>query len=547
MNLDWNFYFDEWLIDKVPDGMYIDVEEHPQGIVLNPPSMTCYFGANPIYLYGKGKLFHESLMSPSGITIYPEFLNRPGFEFVEEITFNASFSKSLDYWGNNVRDKHVGWVNALEYMNNIAKTIYGVGEGEYVGTQTPSSKLRAETSEDYHLQQEGFSGYQMFASTLEMIDNGCVMYLRMDTEVDKASIHESISNTYFPATAPGALIAYPGSYSSVLFTKYTYVEVSQAAANVVSSNEFEMLFLSLPEFRPGVIFDFGSTNISSGQNYGFRLDIATTGFTITINDGNLNVYEFPFETDFRFTYKWSISRKDNSMWIVRDGKIQSFRDDILSGGVLFDPSLKNYISGRSVDTKINTDSGDLEEIAFFNTLLSDEMHEKYYQEFRPVLKSGGVDAIAYENIPISLSYAQTYNKPTEFFIPNFFGGVIDKYYLSNSSGILQIVGGKEATDESHVTGMEPRENKSILINNGFMFQAVTTSNHEENVDFNIGEKIPVLTKLTSDTHIPLRIYMKFKIPPWHDKRVTYNMRLVLKSLDKFLWYTFEKFKTGEFV
>jgi len=73
MNLDWNFYFDSWLIDKIPDGFEIRIEEHPSGVSINPPELTCYFGANPIYLYGLGKLYHEVLMSPDGITVYPSF------------------------------------------------------------------------------------------------------------------------------------------------------------------------------------------------------------------------------------------------------------------------------------------------------------------------------------------------------------------------------------------------------------------------------------------------------------------------------------------
>ena len=119
--------------------------------------------------------------------------------------------------------------------------------------------------------------------------------------------------------------------------------------------------------------------------------------------------------------------------------------------------------------------------------------------------------------------------------------------MVNSSGIVQIVSGGIATSESYISGYEPIENRNIKINNGYRFQAISTFNYEENIDFNIGEKIPVLTKLTSDTHIPLKIYMKFKIPEWHDKKVTYNIRLLLKSLDKFLWYDFEKYKTGGFV
>jgi hypothetical protein len=64
----------------------------------------------------------------------------------------------------------------------------------------------------------------------------------------------------------------------------------------------------------------------------------------------------------------------------------------------------------------------------------------------------------------------------------------------------------------------------------------------------ISEEIPVLTKLTSDTHIPLRIHMDFVVPTgFYDKDIVYNIRIVLKSLHKFLWYSFKRYKTGEWV
>jgi len=546
MNLDWDFYFDDWLIDKVPDGMEVVVEEHPSGIVMNPPELTCYFGANPIYLYGKGKLFHEALVSPSGIAIFPEFLNRPGFEFVEEISFDVSFDETHDYWGNNVEEKHVGWVNALTFFNNLSKNVYGVEEDGYVGVTTPSSVLRTLTSDDYTLQQQDLSNYQMFASATEMRDNGCLMYLRMDMQHNTDGPLDLISGGYFKATAPGAFITYPGAHEEVLFLKYTFVEVPQLTANVVRNTEFHMLFSTVAEFRAGTVFDFGSTNYSDGMNYGFRLDISTTGVTMIINDGDLNIYEFPFYIDLRFSHKWSILRTGASIVIVVDGTVMSYRDDILDTGAIFENTSKNYISGRHVSERINNEVGDLEEIAFFNARIPEEFMDKYYQEYAPILKKGGVAAIAYENIPASLSYDLTYSKPTEMFIPNFFGGEILKYYMVNSSGQVQVIA-DEAVSAEYVTGMEPIPNKSLRINTGYKFDSILTGNLEHNVDFYIGTKIPVLTKVTSDTHIPLKIYMKFKIPEWHDKQVKYNIRLVLKSLDKFLWYHFEKFKTGEFV
>ena len=373
MNLDWDFYFDDWLIDKIPDGMKITVEEDSDGILLNPPELTCYFGANPIYVYGKGKLFHEAMISPTGIAIYPEFLNRPGFEFVDEMSFHASFDEDIDYSGENVQDHHVGYVNALTYMNNIARNIYGVEYGSYIEEQTPSSNLRIQTQEDYSLQQDEYKNYQIFTDIADMVANGCSMYLKMGAKQGDIGPYDYISESYLTATAPGALITYPGVYNDIIFLKYTYIDVPQSVADSISGDNFQILFSTVEGFREGVLFDFGSTNVSSGTNYGFRLDISTTGAFITMNDGNLNIYHLAFDVAFRFSHKWSIVKNGSNLWIILDEGLVAMHTDIHAGGIIYEEERSNYISGRSADTLINTDAGDIEEVAFFGDILGEEV------------------------------------------------------------------------------------------------------------------------------------------------------------------------------
>ena len=546
MNLDWDFYFDSWLIDKIPDGMEIKIEEHPSGVTINPSELTCYFGANPIYMYGVGKLYHEVLVSPTGIAIYPEFLERPGFEFVEEITFKADFEKAKDYWGKDVVDKHVGFINALEYMNLISKTLYGVEEDGYVGVGTPSSKLRKLRHEDYLLQQEAFDNYQVFDDAQAMRDAGCSLYLRMDAEHEKPGPYDLISGTYLQATAPGAIITSSATFSNVMFLKYTYIELPASSVAALSSNDFQILFGTAEEFRPGTLFDFGSTSNSTPPNYGFRVDMATTGITIFVGDGDNHIIEMPFLVDFRFSHRFSIVRSGTNLIVVLDGEIAHAKTDVDFGNIVFDASRKNYISARAEDPARNVPGGDIEELAIFSSVLEDDTIVKYYDNIVPLIKKGGLASISYADVPVSLSYDLTYAKPTEFFIPNFFKAKIDKFYLVDAQGIVNIIGGN-ASSSAYIDGYEPIEDKSVMIKKGFRFDNVTTFNFEENIDFAIGERIPVLTKLTSDVHIPLRIYMKFKIPSWHNRKIIYNIRLVLKSMQEFLWYSYKKYKTGEFV
>ena len=546
MNLDWDFFYDDWLIDKIPEGMDIRIEEHPSGVTINPPELTCYFGANPIYLYGLGKLYHEVLMSPTGIAIYPEFLERPGFEFVEEIRFKVDFADQRDYWGNIVEDKHVGYVNALSYMNNLVKAIYGVDTGTYIGKRTPSSSLRKLDMEDRALLDASFTNYQVFPSEVYMRDAGCFFYVRGGVEREREGPYELMSGTFLTGYAPGAFINTPGTFNDVLFLKYTYVEVPQTIVDNLSSSFFHILFGTTEGFRSGTVFDFGSTNSATPPNYGFSLSLEPSGVSIVMNDGNLNVFNMPFSIDFRFSHKFSIIRSGDYLNVIMDGDILGTVNISGVGSILFNPTKKNYISARSFDSASNVGAGDLEEIAFFSRSIDDNIIDKYYNDIVPLTQSGGTEAILYDNIPLSLSYDLTYTKPTNIFIPNFFGAKFDKFYLVDANGIINIIGGS-ATNSSYLTGYEPIEHKSILMKTGFKFHSVTTNNYEENIDFGVGERIPVLTKLTSDVHIPIRIYMKFKIPEFHDHKITYNMRLVLKSLDKFLWYSYKKYKTGEFV
>ena len=546
MNLDWDFYFDSWLIDKIPERYEIKIEEHPKGISVNPSELTCYFGSNPIYMQGLGKLYHEVLMSPTGIVIYPEFLERPGFEFVEEISFKVDFDKAKDYWGEDVVDKHVGYINALEYMKNLMSTIYGVGDGEYVGTRTPSSKLRKLTMADRDLLDKSFDNYQVFSDVQQMRDNGCVFYIHGDVRHDASGPFELISGQEITAIAPGAFIVTPGTFGDVLFTKYTYIDVPQQYMSALTGDKFTILFGTAPDFRQGLVFDFGSTNRSTPPNYGFSFRLDSSAATIVLNDGNFNSIVFPYSFDFRFMHRFSLIRTEGYLTLIMDGKVIGTEEIDTIGSLLFDSTRKNYISAISSTGGTNVFTGDFEEIAIFNGTVDDDIISKYYDDIVPIVKPGGINSIVYENIPLSLSYDLTYTKPTNIFIPNFFGAKFDKFYLVDRNGIINIID-KEQTTSSYLTGYEPIENKSILIKNGFTFHSVTTNNYESDINFGIGERIPVLTKLTSDVHIPIRIYMKFKIPEFYNSKITYNIRLVMKSLTKFIWYSYKKYKTGEFV
>jgi len=545
VNLDWNFYYDDWLIDKVPDGLEIKVVRDEEGeLKCIPSSLTCYFGANPIYLYGEGKLWHESLISPRGMAIYPEFLGRPGFEWVSRETFSVSFPKEVNFHEQNVVSLHTGKVNATQYIKDVFLKMYGIKEDEFTNIRTPSTTLRKLNHNDYILIEKGISDLQIYPSGTDMMMAGCALYTRMFIESGREGPTELMKGRDLPITSPGTPILVPGIFTDVAFLKYSYVEISKDYQAGLFREKFAIMLRTLPNFRAGIVLDFGCTSLSEDNtNYGMRLEMAAREVIVTLNDGNLNTFILPCEVDLRFGHSWAIIRNDDTLTLSIDGALVSQKSTAGIGRVKFHPEYKNYISRSSVSGQIET-AGDIEELALFSQLPSDKVVEDFFDGTKPFIKKGGANQLERENIPSSLSYELTYSKPTDFFIPNHFEADFYKYYLKNKDKVVIIAGyDEDGTNSSYRDDLEPIEDKSLLVPLGYNIDQVLSIEDDE-----VSEEIPVLTKLTSDSHIPIKIHMDFIVPEgFYHQDVVYNIRLVMRSLDRFLWYSFKKFKTGEFV
>ncbi len=533
MRLDWDFYHDDWLIDRVPDNMEIVIEEHPDGIVINPPSLTCFFGANPIYLYGTGKLLHEVMMTPDGMMVYPDFLQRPGFEFVEEISFNASFEESVDFHGNIVNDMHVGMVNAKKYLDGIFNKIYGTPTG-YAGIRTPSTDLRDLNVQDFEQQAEGIIGFQMYETILEMKNDGCDFYCKMRIVDGTPRLHDEINDTYMDIISPGAVIETPGLYGNVTFLRYSYVLLPSYIESYLAGSQFQIFLILMIDFRPGIIIDMGATNNASEPNTGFSVTIHTTGVEIIANDGTFIEILLYHNFDFSIVNSIQIERVDTDFSLFVNGLLANSQNIEDVGNILFNGT-QGYLS-YSTRNSTNSSAGDIEELAIYSNRMSDENMDRYATDPVVFNNAGGAAVIEYNNIPVGLSYDLTYNNPARIFVPNFFGGKIRNIYFVDSANMIEI---NDYGSSENI--------KSIVINNGFRIDNVVTYDLEDHVDFTIGEKMPVLTKLTSDTHIPLKIYMKFKIPEFWDRKTIFNIALILRPVGKMIRYTYEKYKTGEFI
>ena len=542
MNLDWNFYYDDWLIDKVPDGVKIKIVETADGLECRPKSLTCYFGANPIYLYGVGKLFHESLMSPTGIVIYPEFLSRPGFEWVNRETFNIRFTKPYDFHGVEVVTKHIGMVNATKYLQDISKTMYGIEPGSYANIQTPSSKVRKMSGVDLALMEAGVTSKQVFTGVPDLVQQGGVLYSRMHMENGATGPIDLVSGNEMTIVSPGAPILSPGIFTQVLFLKYSHIILPPSVSNMFATKAWTILFKTNQNFREGKIIDIGAaaTRTTHGVNVGFALEIFVDNITVLMNDGQLRMFQFRETIDYRFAHSFLLSSDGEYLSLSVDGVLIGSLSVSGVGKVLMPTSTEYYIS-KNVVSGHPSFAGDIEELAMFTGNLSGDTIDSYFDGGKPLLKYGGASQLIEENIPAALSYGLTYVKPTDIYIPNNFHADFFKVYLKNAQDEILIAGFEDGFENSsYRDDLEPYEDKSIILPDGFHVHQVLAQE--------LKEEIPVLTKLTSDVHIPLRIHMDFIVPNhFYKKDITFDMRLVLKSLDSFLWYSFQKFKTGEFV
>lgn len=389
MNLDWGFYYDSWLIDKLPDDMEIKVIDKGNGPECYPESLTCYFGANPMYLYGEGKLWHESLVSTRGMAIYPEFLGRPGFEFVDRNTFSITFDEKYDFHGVEVESKHVGEINATRFMKDVSRAMYGIQEEDYSNLSTPSVSLRKLDSEDMKKISDGVSGSQVFQTVEEMRSSGCHFYCRMFIEDLSVGPKEEISGKYLEMVSPGAIPSVAGLFTNVAFLKYSHLIIPKEYIVDSVKDNFTILFKTVSNFRSGTILDFGSTNYSEMENYGFSVDIDSRSITVTLNDGtqNVNSVFFLVETDFRFPHRIMLSRSGHSLILSMDGEMVETKDISSIGSIRYSEDYSNYVSRRSMYEE-NVQTGDIEEIAIFDSTLDATYIDKYFGEPIPILKIG---------------------------------------------------------------------------------------------------------------------------------------------------------------
>ena len=527
MLLDWDFYFDSWLIDKIPNGYKITIEEHPNGLKINPSELTCYFGANPIYLYGEGKVLHEVMMSPRGFIVYPDFLQRPGFEFVDELSFSIDFPEENNFFGDRVIDKHVGNVRAKDYFSKIIDNVYGTIDG-YTTIKTPSSELRRLNVDDYEKIQKGVQKIQIYDTIEDMKNDNCVFFTTMGIQDDSDYLTEEIHEIGMKVVSPGPILQRYGVNNKVIHLRYSYVVLPEYLKDVLSGDSFQILFTTLKDFRFGTLIDFGATELADGNNYGFRVSIYSDFIEIIANNGTMQRFTFPYKFDTSMPHKIMIIKEQNKVSVIVDNTNLGIFSIDGSINIVFPEAVRGYISRNSENKGVST--GDIENLAIFAPMMSLENQKKFLEDELPVFILSDSDKIDIENTPVALSYSLTYQKPSKIITGNHFGGDIESIYLSDKRGVVEKIskGNKISSDA-----------KSFWIDNGYKIENVVTLIKDgQPID-----NFPALTKLTSDTHIPLRIFMRFKVPEFWDRNLSFNISLVLRPIANLLRYSYKKPKT----
>jgi len=534
MELNWGFFKDSWLIDPAPANIPITFEEHPTGFVINPQTVTLYFGANPTYVWGEGKLYHETIFANLGFVIMPFFYDRPGYEFIKK--FSVTINEDTDWLGNPSTIYKVGRVNLKDMIKSHIKKFYGVGDlADKITFKRgdPSTDLvKADDDAIKALYTPTLT--PIYLSTDDLVSKTNVVWF--STMHDRGdSIYEAVSRSYWNVETPFDKIYFQqGIYENVLVLKNARLDVTnQMSAACDDSDGFTVCFKLPAGFTEGTLIDYGYTDSS-----GFRIDVLPAGIDVYVNG-----------TKYHAAYNLSF-KQANAVWIyVRYGdgvyvhinKESIYLRDLNLLNINKTDNAPAYISGLSLTNRY-VDTGNVEELGIFkgevdtDTMLS-------YLSFDPMVPNNRTITTTDDDIPVIVNDL-TFSVPAAIMIPNTYVSStqnsktipFEKIYIGDTNSNIEE--GKYES-ESDLDGVK------IYIPENFNFYDAL--GHPDTGLDDVTTNCFMIKKLSSDTHIPLKIYMEFQIPDWWTKDMILNMQLKLIPVDRMIWYHYKKFKTGDWL
>lgn len=525
MNLNWGFFYDSWLIDPLPKILNIFTEEEATApdkngerskVSLNPSSLICYFGANPAYIYGEGKFLHEAFISPDGIAIIPEFNQYINSDIIDIDSVTVAPSKSTDFFNNSNEAKHFGYIDSDKYIKNIQKHIYKIDDNEYSTASTPSSDLRRANTKELSASATVLSNYQVYESTSEMVTDGIFVYNRLDSE--GSSILDIIGSQAFTIQQLGAELLIRKGYQSFRDMKNAYG--IRSLTGIMDRMNTVLMFKTLPFFRFGQLFSIGENTETSG----FEFHINESSVTISIKNGiDETVITAPAIVDWGLEHSMYVGFYQGILSVIVDDYV--IIREPMSHGLAAGDSILRYCAEKKYGYWTPSHAGNISELVISKNDIKDSAYDAFFTTGNPFIRSSSIPSVDVINMKPILPYNLTYTDDKSIFIPNYSNEPIYSLYRRESDGTLR---------EFAKNDISVSENRYAFPNESrFEFLMIGDE---------IGREMKALTKLTSDTHYPLKVEVKFKIPKWYNKKNKYFFSLSMKPVRKFLHYQFKKFK-----
>ena len=563
MLLDWGFYYDAWLIDKVPSTLPIEFEEHPNGFKINPEAITMYFGANPTYIYGEGKLYHEVLFADLGILPVPFVFGRPGLEFIDYIDYDLY--EGFDWLGKDAQHKKVGRVKVDDMIKSFVKKVYGFDSEKTPKAESVSSELQK--MDDASLKLAFTPDFTPIFDTLDDFKNtlGVCGYIPMYP--NESGLRDYLNGYYKIDTPYNVVYTKQGILKPVLDLNMSRINITPAAKQMFENadEKIYIFFKTTNHFNEGTVFDYSATyyyNEAGKINTGFRLELKKNGIKITSNSGNKTPDEFfiPMDIDFKTPRAFVINMNFDKNIVIHMNDQDDFIYKVKIPKPVFNPDDECILSGEALSNKY-VQTGNFEEFGF--CLKGNNESFKKFLNFNPFLQIADVKSNT--DTPIPIVEGLTYSAPKTIYIPKGMDYTdADDYRTMTVSttvaGLKQNIAEGELSKTNAADTIYLAKNKevrkAIIENENDMFskihmdigEYVYGSIGKPDVDYSGStEYCKMLKKITSDTHIPVKITIRFKMPDWWTKDMNINMQLRMLPIGELVWYNYKKFKTGEWL
>jgi hypothetical protein len=529
--LNWGFYYDEWLIDPLPKTLIVRVVHGKDGLELLPKDLRCYFGALPRYIYGESKFFHESFVSPTGIAVVAEFQDVINDDFIELSDIDIFMPKEYDFYGKLNVDKYFGYVDPSRYIKQIQDKIYSLPEDKYTNKVTPTQNLREATKSEITASISDPMEYQVYSNTQAMIDDGVIAYYKMDF-TEHSKVPNELNSRFSYIHTDRAVTSQRMDYRSILDIKSSWLWCD-IDTNVFNDKGMVIIFKTLPMMSFGKLFSFDDVEVG-GKYYGLAFYIDSSSVTLYANDEESRSWSAPAIIDWTVSHKIKIVSTMTEASVIIDN-IVVFREKVSSCAKFINTSSK-IIAGKVIDDNtVPSGVGNIAELIICDKIPTVDNVNRFFDYDIPFIRSGELPTLdSLNNKPI-FSYDLTYKDEHLIFIPNYLDEPIYKIHTTDISSEVSII---------HEYRLEQNYKPEWIVEKDKVFSLPDNSRVTGmlvgTTDDYIQRDIKVFTKITSNTHYPIGIKIKFKIPEWFKTDTIYNFRLKIKPISRFLHYDFTK-------